>query len=64
VVGLDPAEHVRIDPQFVRGPETTPSVGDPTRARERLGWRPEHTFDDLVREMVEFDFAALSRGGA
>lgn len=58
VVGLDPAEHVRTDPQFVRGPETTPSVGDATRAREQLGWRPEHTFEDLIATMVEADLAA------
>ncbi|MCP9489055.1 MAG: GDP-mannose 4,6-dehydratase [Solirubrobacteraceae bacterium MAG38_C4-C5] len=58
VVGLDPAEHVRTDPRFVRGPETTPSVGDPTKARERLGWRPEHSFEDLIRTMVEADLAA------
>jgi len=58
VVGLDPAKHVRIDPQFVRGPETTPSVGDPAKARDRLGWRPEHSFEDLIRTMVEADLAA------
>jgi len=63
VVGLDPAQHVRSDPQFVRGPETTPSVGDPTKAREQLGWRPEHTFEDLVRTMVEADLA-VARAGA
>jgi GDPmannose 4,6-dehydratase len=61
VVGLDPAEHVRTDPQFVRGPEATPSVGDPTKAREQLGWRPEHTFEDLIRTMVEADLAAARR---
>ncbi|HEV2820997.1 MAG TPA: GDP-mannose 4,6-dehydratase [Solirubrobacteraceae bacterium] len=64
VVGLDPAEHVRSDPRFVRGPETTPSVGDPTRAREQLGWRPEHTFEDLIRTMVEADLAAATTGTA
>jgi len=61
VVGLDPAEHVRIDPQFVRGPETTPSVGDPSRAREQLGWRPQYSFEDLIRTMVEADLAAARR---
>ncbi len=61
VVGLDPAEHVRTDPQFVRGPEATPSVGDPTKAREQLGWRPEHTFEDLIRTMVVADLAAARR---
>jgi len=61
VVGLDPAEHVRIDPQFVRGPEMTPSVGDPSCAREQLGWRPQYSFEDLIRTMVEADLAAARR---
>jgi GDPmannose 4,6-dehydratase len=34
-------------------------VGDPTRARERLGWTPERSFEDLVAEMVAVDLAAL-----
>lgn len=57
VVGLDPDEHVRTDPHFVRSPEGTPNVGDPTKAREQLGWRPEHTFEELIRTMVEADLA-------
>ena len=63
VVGLDPADHVRSDPRFIRGPETTPNVGDPSRAREELGWRPEHSFEDLIRTMVEADLAS-ARGEA
>ncbi len=55
----DPADHVRVDPAFVRPPEPTPLIGDPSRARERLGWRPETSFEELVREMVEADLAAL-----
>jgi len=62
VVGLDPDEHVRTDPAFQRGPEATASVGDPSKACERLGWRPRHSFEDLVREMVEADLAALRAG--
>ena len=57
--GLDPDGYVRSDPTFQRGPETTPNVGDPSKARYRLGWRPRHSFEDLVREMVEADLAAL-----
>ena len=59
-VGLDPADHVRVDPALVRGPERTPPVGDPGRARERLGWRPELTFEELVARMVDSDLAALA----
>jgi GDPmannose 4,6-dehydratase len=36
-------------------------VGDPTRARKRLGWTPERSFEDLVAEMVTADLAALRR---
>ena len=40
-VGLAAADYIRVDPDLVRAPETTRQVGDPGRARERLGWRPE-----------------------
>lgn len=61
VVDLEWEPHVRIDPSFVRGPEPTVLVGDPTRARERLGWEPERSFDALVAEMVENELSALQR---
>jgi GDPmannose 4,6-dehydratase len=55
-VGLDWEEHVRRDEALVRG-ATDPSVllGDASKARERLGWRPEVTFDELVAMMVQAD---------
>ena len=51
---------VRVDPALVRAAEPVALVGDPTRARERLGWTPEHSFEDLVAEMVAADLGALS----
>ena len=60
-VELDWEGHVRVDPAFVRAPEPVALVGDPTRARERLGWAPERSFEDLVAEMVAADLAALRR---
>lgn len=63
-VGLDPARHVRVDPALVRPREPTPPVGDPTRARNVLGWAPRHSFEELVAEMVDADLAALSGGPA
>jgi GDPmannose 4,6-dehydratase len=60
-VGLDPDEHVRVDPELVRPPEPTPLVGDASRARRVLGWAPERSFEDMVAEMVEADLAALRR---
>jgi GDPmannose 4,6-dehydratase len=58
--GLDPAEHVRTDPAFIRPAEVDLLVGDPSKARARLGWTPEVDFEGLVRLMVESDIRALS----
>jgi GDPmannose 4,6-dehydratase len=58
-VGLDAERHVRVDDALVRAPETTPPVGDASRARELLGWRPEWSFEAMVAEMVDVDLAAL-----
>jgi GDPmannose 4,6-dehydratase len=63
-VGLDPAEHVRVDERLVRVSERTPPVGDTTRARERLGWEPETSFEAMIEEMVQADLAALAAGAA
>ena len=59
-VGLSPDGLVTVNPEFVRPPEATPPVGDPSRARRELGWEPRHTFEALVAEMVEADVAALA----
>jgi GDPmannose 4,6-dehydratase len=60
-VGIgDWERYVRVDPRFVREPEATPPVGDPTLARETLGWAPEISFRTLVSTMVEADVAALA----
>ncbi len=60
-VDLDAEHYVRVDPALVRAPERTPSVGDPSRARERLGWQPELSFAELVERMVRADLRALQR---
>jgi GDPmannose 4,6-dehydratase len=54
---------IRVDPAFVRPPEVDAPVGDPSRARDVLGWRPEHTFEATIAEMVEADLAELRAGG-
>nr|WP_246344763.1 GDP-mannose 4,6-dehydratase [Conexibacter arvalis] len=53
------ADRVQVDPRFVRPPERWPPVGDPSKARETLAWRPETTFEELVGEMVVADLARL-----
>lgn len=50
---------VAIDPRYFRPTEVEHLVGNARKARERLGWRPKTSFDDLVREMVEADLAAV-----
>jgi GDPmannose 4,6-dehydratase len=58
-VELDAERHLRVDRSRVRAPEPTPSVGNPARARERLGWRPELSFEQLVERMVRADLREL-----
>jgi len=60
-LGLEAADHVRVDPALVRAPEGEPAVGDPLLARERLGWSTQTSFEQLVAEMVAADVAALRR---
>jgi len=63
-VDLDAERYLRVDPALVRPPEDTPSVGDPRKARERLGWEPEVSFAELVERMVRADLRSLQREGA
>jgi GDPmannose 4,6-dehydratase len=59
-VGLDPEEHVKTDPEFLRPAEVDHLVGDATKAREQLGWEPRVTFRELVEMMVEADLERLT----
>jgi GDPmannose 4,6-dehydratase len=58
-VGLDWREHVVQDPALTRPAEVDALVGDATRARERLGWKPRIGFADLIRLMVDADLQLL-----
>jgi GDPmannose 4,6-dehydratase len=58
-VGLEAERHITVDESLVRAPERTPSVGDPSRALERLGWRPRVAFGELVARMVDADLQRL-----
>ncbi len=58
-VGLDAERYLRVDQARVRAPESTPSVGDPTHARESLGWEPRLDFAQLVNRMVQADLLHL-----
>jgi GDPmannose 4,6-dehydratase len=52
---------VRVDPRYFRPTEVETLLGDPTKARERLGWQPRISFGELVKEMVESDYVAARR---
>jgi len=59
-VGLDWQEHVRVDPALQRGSaELHRLVGDPSKARAQLGWKPELDFTQLVQLLVDADVAQL-----
>ena len=52
---------VKVDPRYFRPTEVETLLGDPSKARDKLGWVPRTTFDELVREMVSSDFATAKR---
>jgi GDPmannose 4,6-dehydratase len=58
-VGLEAEEHIVVDPELVRPPESVRLVGDPAKAREELGWEPRTSFEDMIAAMVAQDVAEL-----
>jgi GDPmannose 4,6-dehydratase len=54
-VGLDWRDHVVIDPKYLRPAEVDLLLGDATKARTKLGWKPQVTFRELVHLMVDAD---------
>ena len=54
-------EIVRVDPRYFRPPEDETLLGDPTKAKQKLGWQPKVTFAELVAEMVRDDLKAAER---
>jgi GDPmannose 4,6-dehydratase len=61
LLDLDYRDHVRVDQEFIRPTDVDQLVGDATRAREELGWRPEITFEELIKMMVDADLDLLGR---
>jgi len=63
-VGIDAAtgrQLVRVDPRYFRPTEVETLLGDPTKAREKLGWTAETSFSQLVADMVESDLSIAQR---
>ena len=52
---------VRVDPRYFRPTEVETLLGDPSKAKLKLGWEPTTTFEELVREMVESDYQSAKR---
>jgi GDPmannose 4,6-dehydratase len=52
---------VRVDPRYFRPTEVETLLGDPSKAKAKLGWEPTTPFAELVREMVESDYTAAKR---
>jgi GDPmannose 4,6-dehydratase len=52
---------VRVDPRYFRPTEVETLLGDPSKAKAKLGWTPTTSFDELVREMIEADYTSARR---
>jgi GDPmannose 4,6-dehydratase len=63
-VGLNYEDHVVIDPQFFRPAEVDVLLGDPRKAREKLGWSAHTSLAELIAMMVDADLRRVERGAA
>ena len=57
-VGLKWHDYVEFDARYLRPSEVDELIGDATKARNKLGWRPSISFDQLVKIMVDADIEA------
>jgi GDPmannose 4,6-dehydratase len=60
--GLDWEKHVVTDPRFLRPAEVDHLIGNPEKAKSKLGWTPQVSFTNLVEMMVDADVARLKAG--
>jgi GDPmannose 4,6-dehydratase len=58
-VNLNWQDYVEFDQRYLRPAEVDLLIGDPTKAKQKLGWQPSVTFPELVALMVEADLDAL-----
>lgn len=61
LLNLDPEEHVEIDPKYFRPAEVDFLQGDASKIRDRFGWQPKVSFDQLVERMVHHDLELAHR---
>lgn len=60
-VGLAIDDHLVIDPAFFRPAEVDVLLGNPAKAKAKLGWEPQITLQEMIREMVDADLTRLQR---
>lgn len=58
--GLDWEKYVKLDPAFIRPAEVDLLIGDPAKAKKKLGWTPKVSFEQMICMMVDSDIARLS----
>ena len=63
-VGLDWRQYVVVDERFLRPAEVYTLLGDATKVREKLGWEPEVGFEEMVRQMVDWDLEQVAHQSA
>lgn len=63
-VGLNWQDYVSVDPAFYRSDEPVQLVGSINKIKTGLGWQPQHSFEQLVELMVDYDLKKLSNDGA
>jgi GDPmannose 4,6-dehydratase len=59
--GLDMDRHLVIDPAFFRPAEVDVLLGNPAKAKAKLGWSPQTSLEEMIVEMVEADLARLKK---
>jgi GDPmannose 4,6-dehydratase len=50
-----------VDPKYFRPTEVDLLIGDPTKAKEKLGWVPEHDLESLVKDMMQSDVTLMQK---
>ena len=60
-VGLNYEDYVEVDPRFFRPAEVEVLLGCPDKAKEKLGWKPEVSFEQLIEMMVESDLKKVAK---
>jgi GDPmannose 4,6-dehydratase len=61
-MGIDWQDVVEFDERYLRPAEVDALQGDASKAREKLGWQPRTSFDEMIRRMVDADLELLGRG--